>query len=121
MIMMALLLLPLIAQALITLRSADQVADQSATIADHSVPATLLLLNVDRDAYQAQLALERAGALTNSETRDEYLTSFEENAGQTGDRFAQFQEIAYRLEGEDELAAEFISLREVWLGASSNV
>ncbi|MEM8926267.1 MAG: methyl-accepting chemotaxis protein [Actinomycetota bacterium] len=114
-VMLGLLLLPLIALGAITLRSANLVAERSATIAEQSVPATLLLLRVDRDAYQAQLALEGAGALPAGADRTAFIESFEENAGQTGERFGLFQDIAYHLEGEDELAEEFVSLRRQWL------
>ncbi|MEM7337057.1 MAG: methyl-accepting chemotaxis protein [Actinomycetota bacterium] len=114
-VLVLLLLIPLLAQAMVTLRAANVMLGKTEAIAFESVPATLLLLNIDRDAYQAQLALERAGTVPDGEERDEYLASYDENSAQTGDRFAQFLDVSIDLPGEAQLDAEFQSLREDWL------
>jgi methyl-accepting chemotaxis protein len=116
-VMAFLMVIPLVAQAAIALRATSEVSDQATLLAESSVPATLLLLNIDRDAYQAQLALEQAMTLTDGEVRNELLASFEENADQTGDRFAQFQDLSLDLDGENAVETEFLTLRDEWLAA----
>ncbi|MGH1502392.1 MAG: methyl-accepting chemotaxis protein, partial [Acidimicrobiales bacterium] len=87
-------------------------------IANQSVPATLLLLNIDRDGYQAQLAAERASLIEPGEIRDEVVASYTDNRDQTGDRFAQFQDLAMGLDGEQELIDSFLVKREAWVAAT---
>ncbi|MFN3218196.1 MAG: methyl-accepting chemotaxis protein [Acidimicrobiales bacterium] len=109
------LLTALLAVSIIGLRAASNVTSDVALLRENTVPATLLLLNVDRDAYQAQLAAERAALMPAGESRDEQIASFTENSGQTGERFALFQEAAIGLEGEDVLIEEFLALRSQWM------
>ncbi len=118
-VLVALSLVPLVGVAVVAVRAASRVVNDVGIVSFNGVPATLLLLNVDRDAYQAQLALERAGQTPAGDRRDEYLASFDENSAQTGDRFDQFLDLSLGLEGEEELSSAFITLRETWLSEAS--
>ena len=115
MVLVAMMLVPPVVQAAITVRSAGVVAFSSAQIATETVPATLLLLNIDRDAYQAQLALERAALTPGGDERDGHVASYEENSGQTESRFEEFLDLSADLDGEAELVEEFTALRQQWL------
>lgn len=81
-LLVTLLALPLVGQTAVGLRNTDKVLFSQQSFR-HSTPAALLLLNIDRDSYQAQLAAERAAALPEGPARDEQLASFAENSGQT--------------------------------------
>ncbi|MEZ5262881.1 MAG: MCP four helix bundle domain-containing protein [Acidimicrobiales bacterium] len=63
-------------------------------LADRATPAHVLLLNIDRDSYQAQLAFERALTATDPADREEQEAAFRENAEQTAERFAAYREVA---------------------------
>lgn len=90
-----------------------------ARLVERAVPAQALLLNMDRDAYQAQLALERALRSTDPETRSAAIADFEENSRQVGERFASYQEVALRHEGETDQWSDFIAAREAWMERSN--
>lgn len=53
-------------------------------------PARDELLFIDRDLYQAQMALERAAQLVDPSEVDAQFTVYEENVGQTETRFASY-------------------------------
>lgn len=78
-------------------------------------PASLLLLNIDRDSYQAQVALERQIAATAGTDLAAEAVDFDENAGQTISRFDEFQQLAVGLEGEPALIDDVVALRTAWL------
>ena len=54
--------------------------------ADQDVSSVELMLNIDRDAYQAQLALGQALFSEDAAARDGLLTDYAENRDQTGER-----------------------------------
>ena len=83
--------------------------------ADHVTPASLLLLNIDRDSYQAQVALERQISVTDGTDVTAEAADFEENAAQTISRFDEFQQLAIGLGGEDALIDQVVTLRTAWL------
>jgi len=113
-LLVTLLSLPLVGQTAVGLRNTEKVLFSQQSFR-HSTPAALLLLNIDRDAYQAQLAAERAAALPDGPGRDEELASFAENSDQTASRFVEFETHLLGLEGEEQLIAEFKQYREEWL------
>lgn len=94
--------------------NANSASADMETLAEHTVPSTLKLLNIDRDGYQAQLALERVILLPEGELRDGYMEDFEGNALQTSDKFADFMSISSNLEGEAELAESYVKLNAAW-------
>ncbi|MEZ5376325.1 MAG: methyl-accepting chemotaxis protein [Acidimicrobiales bacterium] len=108
----------LIGQAAIVSASARAVSDDSTTLQSQAVPATLLMLNVDRDSYQAQLAAERAIATPAGPEHDQFIEDYESNRAQTFERFDQFKAISLGLEGEAELVAEYDPLHQEWADRS---
>ncbi|MGE0877794.1 MAG: methyl-accepting chemotaxis protein [Acidimicrobiia bacterium] len=95
-------------------------------LGNRSVPAQLLLLNIDRDAYQAQLALEQALFSTDAEARKAAEADWKENFDQTGERFSGYQDVALGAEGESARWPAFDAARSAWgdaadalLGATS--
>ena len=74
--------------------------------ADQDVPSVELLLNADRDAYQARAALLQATLAGPDEVPD-LVASVDENAQQVADRFAQYVELSQGREGEDAAQATF--------------
>ncbi|MEM7326209.1 MAG: methyl-accepting chemotaxis protein [Actinomycetota bacterium] len=113
--MVVILSIPLLAQAAITLRANGDVRQTAEIVGTQAAPATQLLLNIDRDSYQAQLALERLVTVTDQSERAEIEATLTETVEQTGDRFAQVQEISLGLEGEAQLSREYLELRDQWI------
>lgn len=105
---------PLVGQTVVGIQNTNKVLGHEDAIGS-AVPAALLLLNIDRDAYQAQLAAERAAELPPGPGRDEELASVEENAGQTGTRFAEFEQLLLGLDGEGDIVADFTTYRDEWI------
>ncbi len=85
------------------------------TLAERVSPAAIKLLNIDRDGYQAQLALERIVAAGEGTDLEAERAAWDENSGQTVSRFTEFGELSISLEGEAELATQIGSLRAAWL------
>ena len=113
--MVVFLMIPLLVQGIIALRANETVRQTAEVVGTQASPATQLLLNVDRDSYQAQMALERLNTLSNENERADIEATLAENVGQTGDRFAKVQEISLNLEGEQQLSSEYLELRQVWI------
>ncbi len=53
-----------------------------------------LILNIDRDAYQAAQGLDQAALATDAERREKWLAFYVENRGQMQDRLGQYARIA---------------------------
>ena len=104
----------LVLSATVVLRS---VQGDVNTLADHVSPAAIKLLNIDRDGYQAQLALERLVA--GGSDADEELAAWLENSEQTIGRFDEFRELSIDLAGEAETAEQLEALRNEWLDAAA--
>ncbi len=86
-------------------------------VAENTAPASALLANTDRDAYQAQLALSQVAALTGEpeEVRAKWLEMFEENAEQTLTRFEEYQTHQIGAEGEEAKGQTYLADRQAWL------
>ena len=87
--------------ALIGLNGIHSIQGKFDRLGQQAVPAQILLLNVDRDSYQAQLAYERALYASTAEARETAVADFEENVGQTVERFGLYQDVALREAGEE--------------------
>jgi methyl-accepting chemotaxis protein len=59
-------------------------------LADSEMKGLGLVLNIDRDAYQAMLGLTKADAARTAEEREQWLAFFDENIGQTRDRLTTY-------------------------------
>ncbi|WP_421864754.1 methyl-accepting chemotaxis protein [Marinobacter adhaerens] len=90
-------------------------------IADTYLPSVSEILNGDRDLYQALVAqMAYVDAQSNDEDGENYLASFDENAGQALDRFTT---AVGRLEGTgvSDVARGFDAAYERWLGSAQRV
>ncbi|MGB2112793.1 MAG: methyl-accepting chemotaxis protein [Marinobacter adhaerens] len=90
-------------------------------IADTYLPSVSEILNGDRDLYQALVAqMAYVDAQSNNENGENYLASFDENAGQALDRF---NTAVGRLEGTgvSDVARGFDAAYERWLGSAQRV
>ena len=90
-------------------------------IADTYLPSVSEILNGDRDLYQALVAqMAFVDAQSNNEEGENYLASFEENAGQALDRF---NKAVARLEGTgiSDIARGFDAAYERWLRSAQRV
>ncbi|HEY8477871.1 MAG TPA: methyl-accepting chemotaxis protein, partial [Chloroflexota bacterium] len=102
----------------LTLHALTEQIDELTT---HDVPSIVLLLNIDRDAYQAQLALEASLLAVDPAERDKLLAAFRENAQQTWDRWQQYKDIALRMPGEEEVWRLYEADRAAWLAQAEQV
>jgi diguanylate cyclase (GGDEF)-like protein len=96
-------------------------------LADGVAPAALLLLNIDRDAYQAELFLERVVHLeaTGLESISARIGYAENSAQLVGERWTGFREIGRelrdRLPAEAQHADMFERDRDIWLATAATV
>jgi methyl-accepting chemotaxis protein len=90
------------------------VRDHIHVLEQEAAPSAMLLLNIDRDAYQAQLAVER---VTNRQATASQVRAaidfYDENVAQVADRWEQFLQTA-PLPGEAAHRAEFTALYDQW-------
>jgi methyl-accepting chemotaxis protein len=84
-------------------------------LAERDLPANELLLNIDRDAYQAQLALERYLVADGTDEPAAALDDFTSNAAQTEERFLSYEEVAVGAEGEAAEGDAYWADRATWL------
>lgn len=101
--------------------SLSTVSRESRGILEHEVPAIELLLNIDRDAYQAQYALERSLLTQDPQERQADLDDFRENAQQTGDRWEQYKALVPGTEAERAQWEIYERERSAWLAAAEQV
>jgi methyl-accepting chemotaxis protein len=85
--------------------------------ADGDVPAIQLLLNADRDAYQAQLGLLDSALAEDAEAADAALADYAENRDQVADRFGQYVALSFGRDGEAEAQASFEANFTAWSAA----
>jgi hypothetical protein len=77
-------------------------------------PARDQILFIDRDLHQAQLAMERAILAVDALDRDAQITAYQENVGQTIQRFNAFQEQTASLTDPLSLKTAYLNYREIW-------
>jgi methyl-accepting chemotaxis protein len=111
----------LFAVLIVTMISLKGITGDVATLADNDLPATSLLLNIDRDGYQAELALERYVTETDPELAAQDLEDFTSNAAQTEERFKLYEGVAVGADGEAAEADLFWQARELWMSATTDV
>jgi archaellum component FlaC len=88
-------------------------------LTERVTPAALTLVDLDRDGYQAQLALERLASAPTDAAAADARAAWQDNADQTVARFAEFDELAVGLPGEADTVDRVSGLRERWLSAGS--
>lgn len=92
-----------------------------AELDDEVMPSALLLLNIDRDIYQAQLALERTiDARSTAEQIEVARLTFAENSVQVRERWDEFLLVPAR-EGESAHRERFSPAYDAWLTTSERI
>jgi hypothetical protein len=91
------------------------------TTAEHveqeASPGAVLLLNIDRDAYQTQMALEQAVYASDPDLRQAAVDDFNENAPQIAERWGLFAAIPAR-DTEVEARSKLLPAYETWLASA---
>lgn len=87
-------------------------------LGQRAVPSQILLLNIDRDSYQAQLALEQALVAADGETRTAAEEGFAENVAQTTERFAEYEATALGVDGEADRWEAYYAANAAWVAAA---
>jgi uncharacterized protein YoxC len=108
------LLLMLVVVVVIGARVSTSMSNTAERFSAREVAASELLLNIDRDGYQAQQALGEALFNTDPAVRADWLEVYEENHQQTVDRFAQYGELSIGAEGEAEAAEAYLAANQLW-------
>jgi len=126
-ILAALLLVAVIGGGWIVITVDLRARSDTKSMAEGAAPASVLLLNLDRDAYQAQLFLERVVKLESAGLDAGPERDFHsENVGQLiGSRWTEFRSIGRdltaQLPGEAERVSLFETDRDKWLGTVATV
>lgn len=110
---------PIIVGAVLT--GFNQVEGQTSNLLEHDSAATSLLLNIDRDSYQAQLALERSVHLIGTDEGVSNLSDYAENRDQTASRFEEYEALSLQHDGEPELWDVYWARRTEWVGVSDQI
>lgn len=83
--------------------------------------ANAIILNIDRDAQQAMVAL-RSGIITgNTKWKEGQLKDFEENTGQILERWDKYKAIGEILPEEKPLQKAFEAKRQVWINSAKEI
>jgi len=99
----------------------DRIGAKIARLTESEAESSLLLLNIDRDFYQAQLALERLAEATDPAVIEAEAAGFRENAQQVADRFASYNEIAIGSADEQTIWVTFDEQRSTWFSLADSV
>ncbi|QGG95628.1 methyl-accepting chemotaxis protein [Actinomarinicola tropica] len=111
-------LVVVVAMATVSLRGTSRDVD---ALAEDITPSVMLLLNIDRDAYQAQLALERAVDPVSTEpTVEAAWASFDENSAQVAERWAQFAATSPE-PGEAAIRQQFMPAYDAWIATAGEL
>ena len=98
----------------------SEIEDQLSVLVDHDAPAETLLLNIDRDAYQAQIAIEQLASAPPSEAVG-LLESYESNRDQTQSRWLEYQSVARGLGDEEFRWPAYDAARTAWVAATDDL
>ncbi|WP_420452615.1 methyl-accepting chemotaxis protein [Ilumatobacter sp.] len=107
-----------LASSLTTLRSVRSEVDGLAT---RDAESASLLLNLDRDLYQAQLAVERVADSSDPDVVEAELDDYVANADQVTERFGLYTEIARAEDDETDLWATFAERYGDWRTATDAI
>jgi methyl-accepting chemotaxis protein len=105
----------------ITYVSLNSLGEDVHTLAESDLPANALLLNIDRDAYQAELGLERFVLEDDADHAASYYEDYTSNAAQTEERFLLYEDIAVGLEGEAAEGDAYWEARTAWLASADEL
>lgn len=121
MVLVTLLLLAMVAVGVVGYRGIGLVNGVVIRLDGVESPSTALLLNIDRDAYQATLGIHQAILATNDKDLQDALKFYSENSQQTGDRWKKYKALGSHLPKEQDVQATFEQLRQQWLTAAQQI
>jgi diguanylate cyclase (GGDEF)-like protein len=85
------------------------------------VPALDELQSMDRDLYQAQMALERAALGKDAAELEAQMVVYDQNVGQTFSRFNAYQERTTGFQDQEEPVTSYLGFRALWLQAAERL
>jgi methyl-accepting chemotaxis protein len=100
------------AGGVVTLVQATTNRSASSRLADREVRGLGLVLNIDRDGYQALLGLARAEAASDPEARTRWLEFYDENVGQMQERLTSYVAIRELEPARREIALSAMEARD---------
>ena len=86
-----------------------------------SVPGTILLYNIDRDAYQALVALEQGATARDRDDVESRLAEYHENAQQTWDRWVELRDLVEQTPEIGRLGTRYEAARTAWVAAADEL
>jgi len=111
----------LVLTAILVLFLAGRAAEEARKIdrlAFQEVGGLRLVLNIDRDVYQAALGLSHGAFADDSAHRAEWLAFYDENIAQTQERLVEYLAIQNLLESRAELAEQALARRDAFADAA---
>ncbi|MEM9039134.1 MAG: methyl-accepting chemotaxis protein [Actinomycetota bacterium] len=99
---------------------ANRVGDKLTEIVERDMAAQALLLNIDRDAYQAQIAIEQMTQAPPAE-RGPFVEDYEANRDQTQTRWVEYTEIARGIGDEESRWPSFDIARSAWVAQADSI
>ena len=100
--------------------SADRVGDKITTVVESDMAAQTLLLNIDRDAYQAQIALEQMVTATDDDLPG-LVEAYEGDRDQTQSRWDEYTEVARGISDEQSRWPNFDLARAEWVALTDEL
>jgi methyl-accepting chemotaxis protein len=99
---------------------AEEINGQVSEFIDADAPAELLLINIDRDAYQAQIAIEQM-ATAPDDAVPSLLEDYTGNRDQTQSRWEDYQAIARGLGDEESRWPAYDTARSEWVATTDAI
>ncbi len=98
-------------------RQASEISDNITQYVDHDTPAEALLLNIDRDAYQAQIAIEQMATAPEGDVAD-LLDDYLGNRDQTQSRWDDYKATSVGIGDEQDRWPAYDEVRTAWVTAT---
>ncbi len=96
-------------------RSSTELHDSMSQMVGNDVEAEILLLNIDRDGYQAQLALEQMSSASSDDVAASLYEGYTGNRDQTQSRWLTYQEAARGVGDEFDRWPSYDEARTAWV------
>ncbi len=111
------IILAAVAQMLAT----NQIVGRINTQLEADAPAHELLLNIDRDSYQAQLAAEQMASSPDDADLRGLLDDFTSNRDQTQTRWDSYTDVARGLVDEEDRWPAYVEARQAWVDSTEEI
>ncbi|MEM8745126.1 MAG: methyl-accepting chemotaxis protein, partial [Actinomycetota bacterium] len=98
----------------------DDLGKKTSHIVENDTAAQVLLLNIDRDAYQAQIAIEQMVTADPSEVAG-FVEGYEGNRDQTQSRWNDYQAVARGIGDEESRWPAYDAARSDWIAITDGI